>query len=172
MEKKKRTRNKNVDDSARESQSYPSSINLEIDQLTGSHQLSDSDRKQIAKDIRDLNIEPFYSRGETVFSHKEVIQNGYRIHQNALCWIEQIIIRLEKIEQKIESKVEAKKEEKIKRNVKGENEYKVYYVLLYDWPDQPYLEAGPSNYEGQPGPDDGYIMFELEENDIGNSPII
>jgi hypothetical protein len=197
MEKEKRIRNEDVEDSAQDKKSYPSKVDLDVGELTGLHNLSPGERNQIAKDIHDLDIKSLYNRGDIVFLKNEVIEDGYKIPKHALCWVEQILIMLEKIEENVDKKVAEKEKENLslaerirlkmtkvqkkvqrkeeggKINIKGENEYKVHYVLFYDFPNEKLEpEAAVYDYAPEDVPEDGFIMFSVEENDIFDNNVI
>ena len=51
------------------------------------------------------------------------------------------------------------------------NKYKIYYALLYEFPDNslfPENEEVDLEEDLQPEPADGYIIFDVEESDIGD----
>ena len=152
-------------------ESYVSSISKEIDieAIGGPHRLSREELKKIKKDMKDptKKPKPRYRAGETVYLLKDVEKNGYTIPQFSLCWIEEILIRLEK-------------------NEKGENVYKIHYFLLYDHVNDELLfddrhanepdnffdtkeEKFGDEYDFTPPPDDGYIMFSVRETDVSDS---
>lgn len=112
------------------------------------HTLSADQLNQIKKETR--NMKPRYKCGDFVFLKKEVTQGGYIILKDSLCVIEQVIIRLEGTQ------------------FRERNEYKIYYFLLYEYPENFLFPELNSEEILQDEPPDGYIMFEVEENDISN----
>lgn len=115
------------------------------------HNLSVDELKQIKKETR--NIKPLYACGNFVYLRKKIEQDGYIIPKHSLCSIEQVTIRLQGTE------------------LREKNNYKIYYYLLHEYPDSE-LFSGEEELDLrrdlQPEPEDGYIMFEVEENDIGD----
>ena len=131
----------------------PNSENKKSSEPFAVHNLSRNQLKQIARETRDMK--PLYNCGTFVSLKKDIKKNDYTIPKHSLCWVEQILIRLEG--------------EKLLPP--GQNKYKIYYALLYEFPDNslfPENEEVDLEEDLQPEPADGYIIFDVEESDIGD----
>lgn len=129
----------------------PNSENKKSSEPFAVHNLTRDQLKQIARETRDMK--PLYKYGTCVCLKKDIKKNDYIIPKNSFCWVEQILIRLDG--------------EKLLPP--GQNKYKIYYALLYEFPDDSlFPELGEVDLEEdvQPAPADGYIIFAVEESDI------
>ena len=101
-----------------------------------------------------------------VYLKKDIEEDGYRIPKYSLCWIEEILIMLEK-------------------NEKDKNVYKLHYVLLFDYVNDEvdfydtYADKDESffvdkekrfpDYNFKLAPPGEHIMFSVRESDISDS---
>jgi hypothetical protein len=141
---------------------------IDIETIGGPHKIPREELEIIEKDMKDpiKSPQPRYKAGEMVYLQKDVEEDGYTIPKYSLCWVEQILIMLEK-------------------NEKDENIYKVHYVLLFDYvndeeifndmyadKDENFFREKEKNYPEynfKPAPPGDHIMFSVNERDISNS---
>ena len=169
MEENERISNTDIY-SRKDNESYPSSVSKEvnIETMGGPHNIPREELKKIEKDMKDPTKRPQarYRAGEMVYLKKDVEEDGYRIPKYSLCWIEEILIMLEK-------------------NEKDKNVYKLHYVLLFDYVNDEvdfydtYADKDESffvdkekrfpNYNFKPAPPGEHIIFSVRESDISDS---
>lgn len=168
MKKNQRIRNTSIY-SGKDDGSYPSSVFREIviESFSGPHKLPLAELKKIEKDMKHPTKKPQarYKTGETVYLQAEVEKDGYIIPKYSLCWVEQILIMLEK-------------------NEKEKNVYKVHYVLLFEYvndeikfndmfadeEDSFFVRKQRfSQFNFKPAPLGHHIMFSVRESDISDN---